>query len=209
MLAGFGATTPSTPAPTPVTGTFDVLVRVKVRIGSMEHRVIWRKPVPGQLRPWAIVHVVGMRLKLTTEVKPVPLRPTGEPLTATPVAAMVAVPAGAGPIAVGENTTLIEQLVPAARVVRQLGAPAGKVPVLVREKGAVIVTVIPVRVEPPVLCRVSICPTLVVLTAILPNANGPPVTMAAAAPGWNSTAPASTKPFFLALLKKSRFGASV
>lgn len=77
---------------------------------------------------------------------PVPLRETGEPLTAT-LAVMVTLPA-TGPGAAGENTMLIVQLPPAVNVVPQEPPE--------RANGAVTETEIPVAVAPPLLYRVSV-----------------------------------------------------
>ena len=131
-----------------------------------------------------------MRVALTTGVIPVPVRPTGEPVTPT-LAVMVAVPVEA-PTAVGEKTTLMVQVAPPpASVAAQVppAAPAGL------ENGAVTTTVIPVKVAVPVLCRVRVCAVLVVPTTSYRMRAGPPVTLAIAVvpPATNSTAPASTK----------------
>jgi len=123
---------------------------------------------------------------------------------------MVAVPF-AGPVAVGEKTTLIVQFAPAARVPPQLGAPPGNPPLAMRAYGAVTATLMPVRPAPPVLCRVRFWDALVAPTTTFPKASDVGVTLATATevPA-NSTAPASTALFvFLGFSKKSFGGAAL
>jgi hypothetical protein len=140
-------------------------------------------------------------LPIAASVTPVPLRPTGEPVTAT-LPVMVAVPVAA-PAAVGENRTVMVQ-VPVATVRVPVQVP----PTL--EKGAVTATVTPVKDAVPVLVRVKVCVALLVPVVTFPKARGPPVTLtigAAAGPEY-STAPISTVgPCGLVVLKKSWFGA--
>jgi hypothetical protein len=143
---------------------------------------------------------LGLTLALLAEAIPVPVRVTGEPVTATfPV--IVAVP-DAAPVAVGENTTVMVQVAAGVSVALQVPPDC--------ENGAVTTTVIAVRLAPPVLCSVRVCAALVVPLGTLPNASGPPVTLATAVAGPTySTAPASTWLLaFLALPKKSALGAS-
>src|SRR5258707_13041123 len=82
----------------PVRFTFHVLVSVNTCVGPAV-------PMP---RVAVGLQVAGVRVAVRTGVTPVPLRPTGEPVTAT-LALMVNVPVDA-PAAVGVNTTLIVQL---------------------------------------------------------------------------------------------------
>jgi hypothetical protein len=151
------------------------------------------------------LRVGGARTPLTTGATPVPVRVTGEPLTAT-LPVIVAVPVEVTG-AVGEKTTLIMQILRGAKVPVQFppAAPVG------REKGAVIATVIPVSVPAPVLCRMRVRAALVEPVPTFPNASGPPVTLAVAlgAPG-NSTAPMSNPgPDGRGFPKKSVVGAPV
>ena len=83
------------------------------------------KPVPTP-RTAEVVQVVGVRVAVTTPATPVPLRPTGEPVTVT-LPVMVSV-AFTRPGAVGENATLIVQVLAPARVPVQVppAAPAGR-----------------------------------------------------------------------------------
>ena len=87
---------------------------------------------------------------------------TGEPVTAT-FAVMVTEPVFA-PVLVGENVTVIVQVVPAARVAPQVP------PVRVNWFGVVGIlvvataTVMPVASAFPVLCSVKVCAALVVPT---------------------------------------------
>jgi hypothetical protein len=122
---------------------------------------------------------------------------------------MVTVPT-AGPVDVGESTTLIVQ-VPAntVNVAPQVppAAPTGL------ENGAVTTTLMPATFADPVLCNVRVCAALVVPTITFPNANGPPVTLAIGVLAGNlySIAPTSIAvPFTsgLALPKKSVVGAT-
>src|ERR1700674_2797001 len=139
---------------------------------------------PGQLRTWEIVHVAGVNDALIMGATPVPERATGEPATGT-FAVIVTVPA-AGPKAVGENTTLIVQVLPATKLTPQVP------PAAALANGAVTVMLIPVSVALPVLCSTSCRDALVVPTGTFPNASGPPVTLAmAAGVATNSTAPMS------------------
>src|SRR6202051_5124705 len=121
-------------------------------------------------------------------VVPVPDSDTGEPVTRA-LPGIVAVPVAA-PVVVGENTMLMVQVLAAASVAVQVppATPAG------RENGAVTATVTPVRLAVPVLCSVSVCAVLVVPTAQLPNASGPPVTLAFELATAISTAPMSKVP---------------
>jgi hypothetical protein len=132
------------------------------------------------------LRVGGARTPLTTGATPVPVRVTGEPATVT-LPVIVAVPVEVAS-AVGENTTLIMQMLAGAKVVPQFPPAANGG----REKGAVITTVIPVSVPAPVLCRMRVRATLVEPVPTFPNASGPPVTLAVALGGaGNSTAPMS------------------
>jgi hypothetical protein len=111
----------------------------------------------------------------------------------------------AGPVVVGEKTTLIVQVVPAARVAPQLPPP-----VVGLENGPVNATAMPVAPAPPVLCSVSAWVALVVPCTVLENVSEVGVTFRTAMLGtWNSTAPASTELLvFLGLPKKSVEGAA-
>ena len=142
--------------------------------------------VPSVVEP--NVSEVGETLTVrAAEPVPVPESATGEPVTGT-LAVMVAVPLAA-PVAVGVNTTLMVQVVAAARVATQVppAAPAGL------ENGAVTTTAMVVAPAVPVLLSVSVLAALVVPTLMEPKANGPPVTLrvAVAVPVPNSTAPGS------------------
>jgi hypothetical protein len=117
---------------------------------------------------------------------PVPLRDTGEPVTAT-LAVIVALPV-VGPLAVGANTTLIVQEAPAASVPVQEPAavPVG------REKGAVTTIVMPVADPPPVLLNVRVFAALVVPSVTLPKDSDVGETASTAfGGGMTSTAPTS------------------
>jgi hypothetical protein len=137
--------------------------------------------VDGRPRMVRKVKLVGETESLT----PLPLRLTGEPATGT-LAVTVSVPFTA-PAAFGENTTLIVQEVSEARVPPQV--PPDRV-----KRGDEKARVIPVRVDPPVLLRVSVWAALVVPIVTSPKDSGPPVMLATAGPALpvNSTAPAST-----------------
>jgi hypothetical protein len=134
---------------------------------------------------------VGDTVAVRVTVEAVPLSETGDPVTVT-LAAMVSVPENE-PVVVGANTTLIVHVDAAFNVPLHVppAVPAG------REKGAVAVIAMPVRVAVPTLRRTSCFAVLVVPVPMVPNDSGPPVTfaIAVAAPGTNSTAPASTNPF--------------
>lgn len=67
---------------------------------------------------------------------------------------------------------MIVQVAPALSVAVQV--PPG------REYGPLNVTVMPVKLAAPVLCRVSVWEALVVPSATLPKDRGPPVTLATA-----------------------------
>jgi hypothetical protein len=132
----------------------------------------------------------GARLALTTAATPVPLRPTGEPFTAT-FAVIVRVWFTV-PAAVGEKTTLMVQFEPAARVVPQVppADPAGRAKV-----GDEKARAMPVAPALPEFWSVSVRDELVVPVTTLPKASGPPVTVSTAEAGpLNSTAPMSTDP---------------
>jgi len=135
--------------------------------------------------------VPGETLAVRVTADPVPLSETGEPETVT-LAAIESVPVKE-PAVIGENTTLIVQVEAAFNVMPQVppAVPAG------RANGAVAVIVMPVRLAVPTLCSTSCCGALAEPVPTVPNANGPPETFATAvaAPGTNSTAPASTNPF--------------
>jgi hypothetical protein len=136
---------------------------------------------------------------------PVPDRATGEPVTGT-LAASVNV-ALTAPVAVGANTTLIVQLEADAKVTPQVppAAPAGR-----EYRGDEKVKPMPVSVEPPVFCSVTVFAALVEPVATFPKASVVGVTLATAGPAGpvNSTAPTSTALFvFLGLSKKSLAGA--
>ena len=141
-MATFAAVPPSVPCPMPVRGTFPVLVSVNTWDGSSEQARIPRMPEPGQFRAWDTVQVAGVRVALTTAATPVPVNATGEPVTGT-LAVIAAVPVDA-PVAVGENTTLIVQVAPAAKVVPQVPGV-----VVDREKGAETATATVVAVTVP------------------------------------------------------------
>src|ERR1700687_2419774 len=171
----------------PVTVMLPVLVRAKVWAGQVN-----------TLQPGFAVglQLAGVRAALST---PVPLSATGEPMTGT-LAVMASVPVAA-PAAVGRNTTLMVQVVPAARVVPQVppAAPAG------RAKGPVNAKVMPVAVVPPVFLSVRVC-----AERLVPNASDVGDTLRTATPlVWNSTAPTSIAPAIsgLGLPKKSLVGA--
>jgi hypothetical protein len=114
---------------------------------------------------------VADTVNVRTGATPVPVRPTGDPEIVT-LPVMDAVPVDA-PRAVGEYVTRIVQVEVAARV------PPHVPPALAN--GAVTVTVIPVKLAPPVLFRVRVCAALVAPTATLPNANDVGVTLPTAA----------------------------
>ena len=118
-----------------------------------------------------IVRGFGVIETVAGVATPVPLSATGEPATAT-LARMVRVPLSA-PAAVGENTTLMVQVAPAARVVVQVPPDCEKTP---DEKTSVI----PVPDAVPVLCSVRVFAELTVPTAQLPKLSGPPVTLSVA-----------------------------
>jgi hypothetical protein len=101
----------------PVKVTLPVLVRVNASTGS---RAQPRAGV-GQLRAWAGLQFVGVRVALTTAATPVPVSVTGEPVIAT-LEVMVRVEL-TNPVAVGENTTLMVQLAPAASVAPHVPPP--------------------------------------------------------------------------------------
>ena len=197
-LYSFALAPASAPCVMPVSVTLPVLVNVNVWAGSK------KQAKPGQLRVWLGLQFAGVRLALTTGATPVPVRVTGEPVTAT-LAVIVAEPV-AGVVDVGVNVTVMVQ-VPATGVRVAVQVP----PALAN--GAVTTTVMPVKLAVPVLCRVRVCGALVVPTATPVNVKGPPVTLAMATevpPPTNSTAPESTAPFvFLEVPKKSTAGASV
>jgi hypothetical protein len=127
---------------------------------------------------------LGDTLAVRVAAAPVPLSETGDPGMAT-LEVIETVPAY-DVTAVGVNTMLIVQVVPAAAVAPQVPPDL--------ENGPVMVRVIPLRPRVPVLCRVRDCAALVAPAITLPNANGPPVTLPSAvfAGATNSTAPAST-----------------
>ena len=111
----------------------------------------------------------GLTVNVRVAAAPVPLRETGEPATAPLVAVIVAVPVKATAVA-GENTTLIVQLAPAARVPVQVppAPPPG------RENGTGLAegvdakaTPIPVAAPFPVLDNVKVSAALVVPTTVL------------------------------------------
>ena len=141
---------------------------------------------------------VGDTVAVRVTAEPVPLSETGDPVTIA-LAAIVSVPENEVAV-VGAKTTLIVHVEAAFNVPPQVppAVPAG------RENGAVGVITIPVRGAVPTLCRTSCCAALVVPVPIVPNDNGPPVTFATAvaAPGTNSTAPASTNPFVFRCVPK-------
>ena len=163
-----------------------------------------------QLRVWLGAQFTGLSATAT----PVPPRITCEPLTAA-LPVIVSAPLKALS-ALGENTTLIVQVPAGAKAVPQVPArsPAARL-----KRGAAVpfeanASVMPVRAAVPVLCKVSVIGSrVVVLFATLPKFSGPPVTLATAAgvppdPAPNSTAPESTALLVLrALPKKSTFGA--
>src|SRR6516165_4710426 len=139
----------------PVSGTLPVLVSVNAWAGSRAQAAIPR-PVPGQLAAWTGAHVAGVSEAAITGATPVPVSPTGEPVTAT-LARIVRVPVTV-PRAVGVNTTLMVQVAPFARVAVQVppAVPAG------REKTAFEkVSEMPVPGAVPVLCSVKVCAALV------------------------------------------------
>ena len=73
---------------------------------------------PATPRVALVVHVVGVSVALTSGVMPVPLSTTGEPVTVT--LAVMGNVAFTKPSAFGENTTLMVQVPPAAKVVPQV-----------------------------------------------------------------------------------------
>ena len=90
-----------------------------------------------------------MTFAIATAATPVPVRDTGEPLTAT-LAVIVAVPFAA-PRLLGEDLTLIVQVVAASRrSAVPAGAPAGRENRAVTEPRSSQGTV-------PVLCSVGVC----------------------------------------------------
>ena len=108
--------------------------------------------------------VVGVTVAVCVAARPVPVRATGEPVTATlPVIVTVPVEATAE---VGENTTLMVQVELAGKAGLQVppAAPVGL------ENGAVTTTVMPVAVAPPALDRVRVCAVLVLPVTMLPKA---------------------------------------
>ena len=184
---------PSAACVIPVSGTLPLFVSVNICIGH-------KKPQP---RVAEVVQVGGASNPLTTGGIPVPLRPTGEPVTGT-LAAMVTVPA-AGP-AVGENVTVIVQFCSKA-VVRQ-GASAGASSACERRRDS------DRNAGQKCVARVVQCQKSLVLvepTATLPKLSGPPVTLATAAAGTtNSTAPTSNTPAWGRVVpKKSVLGAGI
>jgi len=128
----------------------------------------------------------GVTVAVETATMPVPLTVTGDPVTEALPAMMVSAPPTA-PAAVGVNVTMMVQETAATVSVAPQVPPA-------RLNCAGKVTTIPVRSPVPVLRRVSVRAALVVLTAALPNANGPPVTAAMGVldAATNATAPTST-----------------
>src|SRR5579863_5792602 len=105
-----------------------------------------------------------------------PVRVTGEPVTAT-LAAIVRVPLVVPAVAGAAKTTLMVQVAAAASVVVQVPPP----PPPGRENLVVNVRPMPVPAAVPVLCNVSVCVALVVPDAVL-KVNGPPVTLSTAFP---------------------------
>src|ERR1035441_2026392 len=92
----------------PVSVTLPVLVSVKFWVGpATTPRVVAAK-----------VCAVGSSVALITAATPVPLSDTGEPATAT--LAVIGSVAGTEPAAVGLKTTVMVQVVPAAKVAPQV-----------------------------------------------------------------------------------------
>src|ERR1700721_380789 len=117
----------------PVSGTLPVFVRVN----------IWIPPNVPRVALGA--QFAGDRLALMTGVTPVPVNPTGDPVTVTLLPVMVTVPVCA-PVAVGENTTKMVQVLPTVSGVAVLQVP----PAVGRENGAVTVIAVNVTGAPPV-----------------------------------------------------------
>jgi hypothetical protein len=162
---------PDTATLVTVTGApfVEVLVRVTV-------------PVPARgLPPAARVMRSGLGVMDTVPgATPVPLKLTGDPVTATlPVIVSVPVTLAAGG-AMGEKTTLMVQVAPKASVAPHVppAAPAG-----LEKRGEEKASAIPVRFAVPVLLSVSVFAALVEPSTTVPKARGPPVTAATARGG--------------------------
>ena len=108
---------------------------------------------------------LGLTVAVCVAAMPVPVRETGEPVTAT-LPVIVTVPVEATAV-VGEKTTLMVQVEPTAKVAAQL-PPARPVGLA---NGAVTTTEMPVAPAPPVLESVRVCAALVLPASVFGNAS--------------------------------------
>ena len=118
MVNSVALVPPSAACVMPVRGTLPVLVSVNT----------WTGPSTTPRAAFPKACDVGVSVAAGAPATPVPVRATGEPVTAT-LAAMIAVPAGVtAPSAVGENATLIVQVLFGGKALPHVppAVPAGR-----------------------------------------------------------------------------------